>query len=31
MADRHFAKAEDWTELALAHERFVEDSNGLRR
>ena len=31
MADWHFAKAEDWTELTLAHERFVEDYNGLRR
>lgn len=27
MADWHFAKAEDWPELALAHERFVEDYN----
>jgi hypothetical protein len=27
MADWHFAKAESWAELALAHERFVEDYN----
>jgi hypothetical protein len=27
MADWHFAKAENWAELALAHERFVEDYN----
>jgi hypothetical protein len=27
MADWPFAKAEDWAELALAHERFVEDYN----
>lgn len=27
MADWHFAKAEGWPELTLAHERFVEDYN----
>ena len=27
MADWHFARAKDWTELAGAHERFVEDYN----
>jgi hypothetical protein len=27
MADWHFAKAEGWAELTLAHERFVEDYN----
>jgi transposase InsO family protein len=27
MADWRFAKAESWSELALAHERFVEDYN----
>lgn len=27
MADWHFARAEGWPELALAHERFVEDYN----
>ena len=27
MADWHFQKAESWTELAGAHERFVEDYN----
>ena len=27
MADWHFAKAESWTALARAHERFVEDYN----
>jgi putative transposase len=27
MADWQFAKAESWAELALAHERFVEDYN----
>ena len=27
MADWHFARAEGWTELALAHDRFVEDYN----
>ena len=27
MADWHFAQAESWPELALAHERFVEDYN----
>jgi len=27
MADWHFARAESWPELALAHERFVEDYN----
>ena len=30
MADWHFAKAEDWTGLAEAHERFVEDYNAQK-
>ena len=30
MADWHFSRAEDWPELARAHERFVEDYNAQR-
>lgn len=28
MADHHFARAQSWTELVAAHDRFVEDYNG---
>ncbi|MBA3791471.1 MAG: helix-turn-helix domain-containing protein [Rubrobacter sp.] len=30
MADFHFAKAENWEELAEAHDRFLEDYNAQR-
>jgi putative transposase len=30
MADWHFARAESWTEIVEAHDRFVSDYNGQR-